>query len=564
MLQVEAIHVDYSNIATVPMSFVGNTATDQSISFDDTLKRILEPELRATEYDIARSNQGSSAFDESSSRSGVSSDSVADYAYRSEENGTDVGSDQYSYRTAPDESDRTGQPGHAVADETAVNNGYAHPETTDRNNTDLDDDAVKMADKSPRTMRKGSAPVTEDEVTHERAQKRSAKETASRTKRGNRLGTKVEQSEIKNVLQEGRQKNSNGIFGSSESADLRGQYPATGIQVSKSTAQGRQDPRSKIATQKSTESIIPAHMNTGHPANASLKLGTQSDKPASRSHGLPAADEMLADTDTSRGRKLELRHGPGRDNGKNPTDLLRMTDTNTEETGVFRLAETKLEVDESSNRHRGSDSTSTRSRTTVIDLREAVEVMSAKEATESNMADNGSRGGADMEGDTLGFGETRSIGTVKVGSTIGSRVDDPGSFSRMFRETMNPEIVRQSTFVLKGNQQGEIRLNLRPEHLGNVRVRLEIVENRITGRIIVDSALVRETVEQNLDDLARAFREQGYESASLDVSVSGNGENRAGERELADQAAARRAIKEIEETVPAMEAGYHSIVNVIV
>ena len=199
--------------------------------------------------------------------------------------------------------------------------------------------------------------------------------------------------------------------------------------------------------------------------------------------------------------------------------------------------------------------------TTVVDLREA-----------SVTGAGADEGGMFSESGTDGEGEGSPVGDMKPGaatnfSRLGSTesgADSARSFGRVFRESVNPEIVRQSSFVLKGNQQGEIRLILKPAHLGNLRVRLEIVENRITGRIIVDSAFIRDTVEQNIEDLARAFRQHGYDSAALDVTVSGERERRAGEHTPRGSTTVRRAIEDIEEHVPAMEAEYYGYVNVVV
>jgi flagellar hook-length control protein FliK len=151
------------------------------------------------------------------------------------------------------------------------------------------------------------------------------------------------------------------------------------------------------------------------------------------------------------------------------------------------------------------------------------------------------------------------------GVTLEVRSGGPGgSADRLFGQTMNDEIVRQSTILLKSDQRGEIRMVLKPEQLGNLRIRLEIDHNRITGRFVVDNAAVKEAVEQNLESLVRAFREQGYESATLDVTVGGRKEGSAdagGERkEVLD----RRAVRELEESTPALKSEYDTTINLVV
>ena len=58
------------------------------------------------------------------------------------------------------------------------------------------------------------------------------------------------------------------------------------------------------------------------------------------------------------------------------------------------------------------------------------------------------------------------------------------------REMAGSELVRASTMVLRDGG-GEIRLVLKPESLGSVRIRMNLVDNAIEGRIIVDSAAVK-------------------------------------------------------------------------
>ena len=92
--------------------------------------------------------------------------------------------------------------------------------------------------------------------------------------------------------------------------------------------------------------------------------------------------------------------------------------------------------------------------------------------------------------------------------------------SRALKEEGNGEIIKKAQFVLKDRDQGEIRLILKPEKLGEVRIRLNLSDNRhIAGRIIVENNSVREVFQENMEALNRAFRENGFQTAGLDVSV---------------------------------------------
>jgi len=83
------------------------------------------------------------------------------------------------------------------------------------------------------------------------------------------------------------------------------------------------------------------------------------------------------------------------------------------------------------------------------------------------------------------------------------------------------ELAKNIHFVLKDKNQGEIKLILKPEALGKVRIHLNLQENNIVGKIIVENNSVRQVFLDNLPDLSKALEESGFQNASLDVSVGG-------------------------------------------
>jgi hypothetical protein len=95
-----------------------------------------------------------------------------------------------------------------------------------------------------------------------------------------------------------------------------------------------------------------------------------------------------------------------------------------------------------------------------------------------------------------------------------------------FEQRFVPEVVKQTGIILKDGGAGEIRLVLKPENLGSVRIRLSMSESSLEGRIVVDNNSVKELVESSLDNLKNALRSEGYQTANLEVSV---GHRRSGE-----------------------------------
>jgi len=229
---------------------------------------------------------------------------------------------------------------------------------------------------------------------------------------------------------------------------------------------------------------------------------------------------------------------------------------------------------------------------TVVDLRAARESDSGNRATIAGEQRTEREGGesepvtrylkavGETTGESAGSAEESPGGFTDPGSanrrathgmTEGGSKESPqrSEFSRLFRERTQSEILKQSTIVLRGANRGEIRMSMRPEQLGNLRIRLELDHNRIMGRIIVDSSSAREVVEQNLDDLARSFRDIGFESADLEVAVSGRGNGRgdsARERKERDDAGVDPdgSIRKQEETSRLVDAVMETTINLVV
>lgn len=98
-----------------------------------------------------------------------------------------------------------------------------------------------------------------------------------------------------------------------------------------------------------------------------------------------------------------------------------------------------------------------------------------------------------------------------------------GALERALHDNFNGEIARTGSIVLKANDTGIIRLALRPEALGTVKIELNLADNSITGKIIVESEEAKAAFENNINDMVKSFQEQGFDSAKLEVSVGSNG-----------------------------------------
>ena len=109
------------------------------------------------------------------------------------------------------------------------------------------------------------------------------------------------------------------------------------------------------------------------------------------------------------------------------------------------------------------------------------------------------------------------------------------------RQMTGSDLVRTVGLVVRDGG-GEIRLTLKPESLGSVRIRLSLEDGRIEGRIVVDTPEARQAFEAGIDGLTRALQADGFQTGSLQVSVSGGnaGDSRQAAGLLGETIAAAR------------------------
>jgi flagellar hook-length control protein FliK len=121
-----------------------------------------------------------------------------------------------------------------------------------------------------------------------------------------------------------------------------------------------------------------------------------------------------------------------------------------------------------------------------------------------------------------GTGDSSMPASAGKADAAGGRGQDFGSMlADRLRDAWNGEIVQSARIVLKDGDAGTIRLRLKPESLGNVKIELNLSENNISGRILVESDKAKSAFERNMNQLADAFKQGGFDSASLEVAVGG-------------------------------------------
>ncbi len=81
------------------------------------------------------------------------------------------------------------------------------------------------------------------------------------------------------------------------------------------------------------------------------------------------------------------------------------------------------------------------------------------------------------------------------------------------------QIVQRSAVQLNGGG-GEVRIDLKPEYLGHVRMQILTENQQVTVRILTELPAVREMIENGLPQLKVDLQQQGLQVARLEVAVS--------------------------------------------
>ena len=125
----------------------------------------------------------------------------------------------------------------------------------------------------------------------------------------------------------------------------------------------------------------------------------------------------------------------------------------------------------------------------------------------------------------LRLSAARAEGEVKAGnqSIMGKGFED--AMARELRGNLSLDIVKQATVIARDGDAGTIRLSLRPASLGDVKIHLEMAENRITGFIVVESSEALRAFERELPVLEKAFRDSGFSETNLEMSLAQDGWN---------------------------------------
>ena len=116
---------------------------------------------------------------------------------------------------------------------------------------------------------------------------------------------------------------------------------------------------------------------------------------------------------------------------------------------------------------------------------------------------------------------------------VQSRFED--ALARELRNGLSSDIVKNAQIIVRDGGEGTIRLSLRPASLGDVKIRLEMVENKIMGLIILESNEALRAFERELAVLEKNFRDSGFSDASFTLSLENEAWNFNGQEQESEE-----------------------------
>ena len=90
------------------------------------------------------------------------------------------------------------------------------------------------------------------------------------------------------------------------------------------------------------------------------------------------------------------------------------------------------------------------------------------------------------------------------------------------RTPMLDQIVHKAAIYFK-NGHHEVKIDLKPEYLGHVRLQIATENHQVTLRILTEFPLVKDMIESNFHQLKADLQQQGLEIDQLEVSLTQDG-----------------------------------------
>ena len=156
----------------------------------------------------------------------------------------------------------------------------------------------------------------------------------------------------------------------------------------------------------------------------------------------------------------------------------------------------------------------------VEDLRSIEENIRGEEKVEEGFSNGDFSSESRASNQNYMDGSTSSL--TKSENVEGAR---EGGFTSILAEQIRAEaasIVERGKIVLRDGNVGEIRLQLKPEHLGTLRIQIKLSgDKKLEGEVSVSSKEAYDAFENAKNDIIMAFENAGFESSSFNLNWKG-------------------------------------------
>ncbi len=123
--------------------------------------------------------------------------------------------------------------------------------------------------------------------------------------------------------------------------------------------------------------------------------------------------------------------------------------------------------------------------------------------------------------------DTRKNSTKEISKNfIGKTFND--FQSGHIREVLKPVVVEKNNLIkrladfIQKNKKQSIEIQLKPEHLGKVKVALDLINDTIKASIHVETVHAKNLIENNLNELYAQLNRSGVQIANINISTNSN------------------------------------------
>lgn len=125
---------------------------------------------------------------------------------------------------------------------------------------------------------------------------------------------------------------------------------------------------------------------------------------------------------------------------------------------------------------------------------------------------------------SLSFGNPRELGFPETGSARSVPPFPEEPFLNRLSQVIRDHVIAKSELIARQGRT-EIRLELKPEYLGKLFLRLSMENGTVHAKFLVENQQVRSLIENHLSQLKQNLADQGivWQEAHVDVGGSGRG-----------------------------------------